>query len=121
MKSAELTAMSREDRKAIAIEMHELWCNTGKGKVKRQETKGPCLQHALNKDIEAKKIDQAAGKERAKAIEKLVPKELGIQHNAEMHDWYCSRKPAVEAAAGSALRAFCAGWAHHKATDKSEL
>ena len=117
--AAEAAFDKRGDRKAIAIDMHELWCAAGKN----WQTMGPCMKHAVAKDLEYKKIDHKTAKEKMKAIDALVSREVGQQQSAEMHDWYCGtgtkstkngRKKVVEAAADSPLRAFCDGWAQQK-------
>ena len=102
------------EHKAIAIKMHDEWCMQGD----HWTTYGPCMRHKVITDSRGD-TESPDIKAKMKAIDDKLPIEKGEIQLREMHDWWCARAEAQEAADGSALKVFCDGWAAHK--QKQEL
>jgi len=89
--------------------MHEAWCAlAGHGQ------QSPCMKHRVMQELGMMQEQRQA---RLAAIDEQIGHELVEAQNLEMHDWWCTRKEAAEAAEGSSLRDFCDGWTEHKLKD----
>ena len=95
----------------IVYAMHEAWCA-----LAGREQQNPCMKHRLMQDGEQQNPQLGAMME---SIDRQTGLEIAEAHNKEMHEWWCTRKEATEASAGSPLREFCDGWAELKLKEQA--
>jgi hypothetical protein len=88
--------------------MHEAWCA-----LPGHEQQVPCMKHRAIVEIERQAVENR--RRRLEQIDEQNDPEVGEKQIREMHDWFCGRKNAREAAVdGSVLHDFCMGWADHR-------
>ena len=95
--------------------MHDWWCEQGDHATKH----GPCRKHQTLLDAEEAKTPPEEIRKLMMAIDEEIPNEIGTVQLKEMHDAWCGRPEALEAAPDSPLKNYCLGWEDHKA--KMEL
>ena len=95
--------------------MHVEFCSEGN----RATTYGPCLKYKLK--TQRKSLSKEEWDEKMKAVQDIVPLELGQTQMDEMHDFWCARPEVKDAVEGSALHNLCDNYFKHKEGLKKEL
>ena len=94
--------------------MHVGYCSVGD----RATTHGPCLKFKLR--AERKSLSKEEWDEKMKAVQDIVPLELGQEQMDEMHEFWCSRPERARTNSGP-LHTLCENYVKHKEGLKKEL
>lgn len=96
-------------RNAVQYAMHEAWCA-----LAGHEQTAPCIKHRAVLELGPEDDGDDQLEMSLEQIDQQVGPELADAQNTQMHEYWCGRKEAMSAPAGSAVREYCDGWAEYK-------